>query len=156
MGVNSVLCSAMRHLIGPSAMILAMAMPAHAWQAGTEGVLCTLTHAQDDVDVRLTFDPAVPLYTITLTSPEPWPIAPDFVIVFDGPQPNIIATDRHVLSPDRRSLTVSDRGFGNVLDGLQFNQTATGISGAAARAVSLADAAPEVAAFRACLGAPSA
>jgi len=133
-----------------------LARPALGWEAGVEGGLCTLGHEDASGDVRLTFDPAVPHYTITLTTPDPWPVAPSFAMVFDGPRPNIIRTDRHVLSPDRRALSVTDRGFGNVLDGLQFNGTATGISGPAAVTLSLEGAAPEVAAFRACTTAPTA
>jgi hypothetical protein len=51
---------------------------------------------------------------------------------------------------------VSDRGFGNVLNGLAGNRTATGFSGAASVTVSLEGAAAEVAAFEACGAAPSA
>ncbi len=120
-----------------------------------DGALCTLTHVEDDLAMRLTFDPSVPLYTITVSGPEPWPVAPEFGIRFDGPQPNTIRTDRHVLSPDLQRLSVSDRGFGNVLDGLQFNDTATAFSGEATVTVSLTGAAPEVEAFRACGLTPS-
>lgn len=67
-----------------------------------------------------------------------------------------IGTDRHVLSPDGRSLTVTDTGFGNVLDGLAFNTTATALSGAEALPFDLAGAGPAVEAFRSCGVAPSA
>lgn len=133
-----------------------IASPAVAWEAGVEGAICTLTHAEAGTQVRLTSDPSVPLYTITFSGPDQWPVADRFSIRFDGAQTNTITTDRHVLSDNRRSLSVSDRGFGNVLDGLQFNDRATGISGEAALAVSLDGAAPEVAAFRACGTVPSA
>lgn len=131
------------------------ALPAAAWEAGVDGALCTLSHTEADITVRLTYDPGVPLYTISLTAPEPWPLAPSFAMRFEGEQPNVITTDRHVLSPDRRTLSVSDRGFGNVLDGLAGNETATGISGLGAISVGLEGAAPEVAAFRACWQTPS-
>lgn len=142
--------------IAAVALFATMAAPARAWEAGVDGGLCTLTHSEGDISVRLTFDPSVPLYTITLTASDPWPVAPEFAMQFDGAQPLTIRTDQHVLSPDRRSLSVSDRGFGNVLDGLQFNATAQGLSGPASVAVSLDGAAPEVAAFRACGQVPTA
>lgn len=95
-----------------------------AWQAGGDGRVCTLAHREDGVDVILTYDAAGPLYTITVTQPEPWPPAPLFSMIFDGAAPFTITTDRHVLSNGDRSLTVTDRGFGNVLRGLAENTTA--------------------------------
>lgn len=144
----------MRYVLATIA--LCTALPATAWEAGTDGPLCTLTHSAPDATVRLTYDPSVPLYTITMTGDAPWPVAAIFGMTFDGPRPNTIQTDRHVLSPDRSALSVSDRGFGNVLDGLQYNDTATGFSGGARVTVSLDGAAEPVAAFRACLIAPTA
>lgn len=129
--------------------------PLLAWEAGAEGRICTLTHSEDGIAVRLTHDPSGPLYTITLTAPEPWPVSGLFGIRFDGAAPNVITTDRHVLSPDRRSLSVADRGFGNVLDGLASNRSATGYTGGAAITVGLDGAAAEVAAFEACASAPA-
>jgi len=132
------------------------ASPAPAWQAGREGAVCTLTHTDPDAgEVRLTHDPAGPLYTITVTRTEPWPEAPIFGIAFGGGAELTITTDRHVLSEDARALTVTDRGFGNVLTGLARNETATIFTGPAALTVSLVGAAPEVADFAACEVAPS-
>ncbi len=139
-----------------TAVVILCSTAAHGWEAGVEDGLCTLTHVEANVAVRLTYDPSVPLYTITLTMAEPWNVAPEFGIRFDGARPNTIRTDRHVLSPDRQSLSVSDRGFGNVLDGLQFNEVAEGFSGEDAVAVSLDGAAPEVEAFRTCGQVPTA
>jgi hypothetical protein len=51
---------------------------------------------------------------------------------------------------------VSDRGFGNVLDGLEFNQVALAATGDRVVSIDLDGAAPEVAAFRACITTPSA
>ncbi|MGI3186214.1 hypothetical protein [Nioella aestuarii] len=133
-----------------------LATPAHAWQSGYEGHLCTLTHSEPAVEVRLTFDPAGPLYTITVTAPEPWPEAPYFGIRFAGAEPNTITTSRHQLDTTGRSLTVTDRGFSNVLDGLEFNETASAFAGLSAVDIDLDGAAPEVQAFRACTTAPSA
>ncbi len=138
-----------------TAALILFASPTLAWEAGVDGNLCTLTHAEEGANVRLTYNPSVPLYTITVTAPEPWPVETRFGMAFYGAQPNTILTDRHVLSPDRLSLSVSDRGFGNVLDGLQFNEAATGFTGVAVVAMSLEGAAPEVEAFRACGQVPS-
>ncbi len=138
-----------------AAALVAIPSMAWAWDVQVDGPLCILTHSEGDVAVRLTFDPAVPLYTITLTGPDPWPVAGSFGILFSGEAPNTITTDRHVLSPDRQSLSVSDRGFGNVLNGLARNETATGFSGEAALSVSLDGAAPAVEAFRNCGATPT-
>lgn len=126
-----------------------LASPAAAWEF-TPSPVCTLTYSDASVDVVVTFDPAIPEYSITLTTPRPWPQADQFGLTFAGPRGLSIGTDRHVLSDDRFSLTVTDTGFGNVLDGLQFNEQAIGASGDAQVTVDLTDAAPAVAAFRAC------
>lgn len=44
---------------------------------------------------------------------------------------------------------MTDRGFGNVLDGLEFNETATALLGDQAVVLSLEGAAPAVQSFRA-------
>ncbi len=75
---------------------------------------------------------------------------------FDGPRALAIGTDRHRLSGDGKSLTVTDLGFGNVLDGFQFNATATAIAAGTEVPFDLTDAAPAVREFRACGVAPSA
>jgi hypothetical protein len=61
-----------------------------------------------------------------------------------------ISTQRQVISGDRASVTVKDSGFGNVLDGLEFNNTATAILGNEAVTFGLENAGPAVRAFRAC------
>ena len=134
---------------------LALATPAAAWQAGTDGALCTLTHAEAGLDIRLTHDPGPPLWTITLTAPAPWPEAGIFSIAFLGGAEITISTDRQTLSPDGLSLTVTDRGFGNVLAGLSGNTTALFRLGDTEYSASLAGAAPEVAAFEACGASPA-
>lgn len=129
--------------------------PANAWTF-TPGTICQLDHQEADLSVRLTYDPAAPLYTISITQSAPLPKAPTFAIRFDGPQPIQIATDRHSYSADGTTLTVADQGFGNVLNGLQFNDTMTALSGSNAFTLSLKGAAAPTAAFRACEGpAPS-
>ncbi len=132
-----------------------MTTSAFAWEAGTDGHICTLSH-RGDTQVHLTYDPNIPEYAITLTSEAGWPIAPVLGIRFDGPAMNYITTDRHELSADGYALSVRDRGFGNVLDGLQYNLRLIAMTGSTARIVELEGAAPAVADFRTCTEAPSA
>ncbi len=134
--------------------LLVVSTPATAWEAGRMGAICTLEHSEDGSDIRLTYDPTGPLYTITWTIDGTWPPG-TFVITFDGAQPNTITTDRQVISDDGQSVSVADRGFGNVLDGLRDNETATAVSGDVSADVSLDGAASEVEAFLACEAMPS-
>lgn len=134
-------------------LLLVAAAPALAWEFRA-GETCELTHDGAAASVRVSYDPRLPLYAITVTRPVPWPEGPIFGIDFIGPRGLIISTGRHVLSEDGRALTVTDSGFGNVLDGLQFNDTAIALSGGASVAISLDGAAPAVEAFRACIAAP--
>ena len=90
---------------------------------------------------------AVP-YAIDLTRNEGWQEGPVFAIRFDGPGRRTIATDRHELNGN--TLTVTDTGFGNVLDGIAFNFMATAVIGETMLFVQLAGAAPEVERFKAC------
>ena len=137
----------MRSLIA----LLLLAAPATAWEF-TPSPVCTLSHAEQSGAVTVTYDPTVAQpYSIAITRSEStWPAAPVFGIRFDGPRGLTISTDRHRLSDAQSTLTVSDRGFGNVLDGLEFNRTATALTGEAEVTFSLDGAAPEVQAFRAC------
>jgi len=128
---------------------LLMVAPAHAWEF-TPGQPCLLTHETAEARVELTYDPTAPFYTITITRDAPWPEAAQFGMGFAGPQGRQIGTDRHVLSDGNRTLTVTDRGFGNVLDGLQFNQRAYAYTGDTVIGFDLDGAAGPVAAFRAC------
>ncbi len=129
--------------------LLLLTTPAQAWTF-TPGPICRLDHAEANLSVRLTYDPSAPLYTISITRPAPLPTAQTFAIRFDGPAPLQIATDRHAYSDDQRSLTVSDSGFGNVLNGLQFNVSMTALVGEEGLSFSLDGAAEPVAAFRTC------
>lgn len=129
--------------------LIFLASPAAAWDF-TPTPICTLTHQEAAGQVVVTYDASIPEYTITLTRTDPWPEAPFFGMSFVGQRGGSIGTDRHTLSEDGRSLTVKDSGFGNVLDGLEFNDTALGTSGDATLTFSLDGAAPAVAAFRAC------
>lgn len=142
-------------LIIPLLAACLIPLPVFAWEAGTQGPLCTLTHSEPGAEIRLTYDSRGPEYTITLTAPSPWPRQPVFTLRFEGGPGLAISTDRHILSPDGRSLTVIDRGFGNVLRGLAENRQATGLTGPGMLSFSLDGAAPEVAKFEACGTAPS-
>ncbi|WP_298919414.1 hypothetical protein [uncultured Roseobacter sp.] len=128
---------------------LCFATPTSAWEF-TPGLPCLLTHTEPGVFLELTFDPSKPLYTITIKTPDPWPDADVFGLRFSGPAELAIATDQHELGHDNRSVTVADTGFGNVLNGLQFNRIATATLGDRAVSVSLQGAAEPVAAFRQC------
>lgn len=143
------------------ALVLVVALagaagPARAWLAGVEGTVCTLEHTAPDGAVRLTYDPSGPVYSLSIRRAVPWPQAPVFAIRFDGARSLTISTRRHVLSDADRALSVLDRGFGNVLDGLEFNAVASAIAGDTVVTLDLTGAAPEVAAFRACSTMPTA
>lgn len=132
-----------------------LAVPAHGWEA-TSGAICTLTHALPQAEVRLTYDPGGPVYAITLTRRDvTWAQGPVFAIRFEGPRSLTISTARHALSDADAALTVTDTGFGNVLDGLQFNDTATALIADQALTIPLAGAAGPLAKFRACAAAPT-
>ncbi|WP_415404441.1 hypothetical protein [Tateyamaria sp. SN3-11] len=125
--------------------------PAHAWEFSAAPI-CTLTHTENGAEVTVTYDHATRLYAIALTTADGWPAAPTFSMRFDGANPNTISTPRHEISGT--TLTVTDTGFGNVLDGLQYNQTATAFTNTAAITLSLDGAAQPVEQFRACTTAP--
>lgn len=136
--------------------LLILATPAVAWDF-TPVPVCTLSHVTGTESLTVTFDPSQPEpYAIAVTRDAPWPDAPEFAIRFDGARGLTISTNRQSLSDEGRTLTVTDRGFGNVLDGLEFNTTATARSGEADVSFPLGGAAEKVRAFRACTEAPSA
>lgn len=127
-------------------------LPARAWDFAPTPV-CTLTQDAFGLSVRVTFDPATALYGLTLARPQGWPDGPVFALRFDGAAPLTISTDRHTI--DGAVLSVTDRGFGNVLAGLEGNHTATAILGDVTAAIDLRGAAGPVAAFRACPAVPA-
>lgn len=135
--------------------LLLLAAPAQAWDF-TPIPVCTIAEDTPDLSIRVTYDPtqAQP-YAIALTRPEPWPATETFGLRFDGPAAMSIGTGRHQLSNEGRTLTVTDTGFGNVLDGLALNRTATALAGDMALPVDLTGARPAVDAFRACGVVPS-
>ncbi|MEM9575868.1 MAG: hypothetical protein AAF999_02515 [Pseudomonadota bacterium] len=128
---------------------------AQAWDF-TPGLPCVLRHKSGQAEIELTYDPTKPLYAVTVRREAPWSDHPVFAMRFDGAASLGISTDRHTLSRDGRSLTVEDTGFGNVLNGLQFNDTVTAILGDDTVQFSLAGAADPVADFRLCRAEPGA
>lgn len=125
-------------------LLTLLAGPALAWEFSPTPI-CTLRSA-GPVDAKITFDGA--LYALHLTRAGGWPDAPVFAIRFNGEVPLTITTTRHVI--DGITLTVTDRGFGNVLNGLQYNQTATALIGGLSVPLDLTGAAAPVEQFRAC------
>jgi hypothetical protein len=135
---------------------LLLTAPTQAWEFFPSPV-CTIAEDTPDLSIRVTYDPTQPQpYAISLTRLDPWPATGTFGLSFDGPAAMTIGTGRHQLSPDGRTLTVTDTGFDNVLDGLAFNGTATAVAGDIRLPFDLAGARPAVEAFRACGVVPSA
>lgn len=126
-----------------------LAAPAQAWTF-TPGLPCVLSHETETTEIKLTYDPTKPLYTITLRRAQSFDPAQVFSMQFQGAMPIGISTDRHQLSGDGRSVTVTDSGFGNVLNGMQFNFAVTATLGTQRIDIPLIGAAEPVAAFRAC------
>lgn len=123
---------------------------AMAWEF-TPVPICTLFHQGTDMAVMVTYDPVDGDYAIHLSREDGWPEAGLFTMRFEGPRGLTISTSAHMIEPeDTRTLTVRDRGFGNVLNGLNFNQRAVAVLGDLEVAVSLDGAAPAVEEFRAC------
>ena len=130
-------------------LLALLPLQAQAWTF-TPGLICRLTHETPQARIELTYDPAAPLYSITVTTQNPLPRSQVVSMTFVGPSGRTISTDRHTYSPDGRSGTAQDTGFGNVLDGLQFNQTAQAIIGGTTLTFALEGAAEPTAKFRAC------
>lgn len=131
-------------------LIFLFASPASAWEFFPTPV-CTLTETNDAGTMTVTFDARIPEYTITITLADAkWPNVPSFAMAFAGNRPIGIQTDRHLLSTDGRSLTVKDTGFGNVLNGLEFNMRAYATAGSKTVGFDLGNIGPEISAFRNC------
>lgn len=135
------------------AFLILWATPATAWEF-TAGLPCVLNHVSPQAEIELTYDPTKPLYSVTVRRTQAWPGAPVFAMRFDGPAALTISTDRHTLSGDGRSVTVVDRGFGNVLNGLQFNDQVAALLGDTEVRFSLEGSAGPVAKFRVCRAEP--
>ncbi len=126
------------------------AFPAAAWEF-SPAPICTLTETTAEGTLTITYDASLPEYTITITLPDAtWPAAPGFAMGFAGDRPISIQTDRHMRSADGRSLRVKDTGFGNVLNGLEFNMRAYATSGDTTVGFTLTDIGPAIRDFRNC------
>lgn len=128
-------------------LLICLAAPAHAWEFSADP-LCTIRDAQKGVTTEVIYDPRNGHYSLTMTDSAGWGEATIFGIRFDGARSFTIQTDRQRIEGNR--LTVSDTGFGNVLDGLEFSTTATPFL-SRERPLSLVGAAEAVRAFRACV-----
>ena len=126
--------------------------PAAAWEFSATPI-CTLYHPTEKGDVTVTYDPAREEYAIALRFVLPdltWPQADTFSVDFIGEKSIRIATDRQQVSADGTTITATDTGFDNVLDGLQYNAIAEARSGNASMVISLSGAPEPVATFRSC------
>lgn len=131
-------------------LLCLLATPVSAWEFSATPI-CTLTHTASAGDVTVTYDPITEDYAIALRlRSSTWPDSPTFGMTFLGSDPRQIGTSRHELSEDRTVLTVRDRGFGNVLDGLEFNSVAVAQAGDLGFEFQLLGAADPVAQFREC------
>ena len=130
-------------------LFLLLPLQAQAWTF-TPGLICRLSHETPDARIELTFDPSAPLYSVTISRDAALPRVEPFVMRFIGSAGRVISTNRHSFTADATAVTAQDSGFGNVLDGLQFNDTAEAILGTTTLHFSLDGAAEPTAAFRAC------
>lgn len=134
------LCLALLTLFTPTTLA--------AWDFSPTPV-CTLRQSDPGLEVTLTYDPRqAQAYTIFITRAAGWPVGDVFSVTFDGPRGLTISTRDHKI--DAGTLSVSDRGFDNVLNGLEYNLTATARLGPITVQTSLTGAAPAVRAFRDC------
>ena len=135
-------------------LLLALLPICHTGQANawtfTPGLICRLTHETQTATIELTYDPSGPLYSLTVSRTDPLPNVEPFIMRFNGPAGRVISTNNHSFNADQTAVTAQDKGFGNVLDGLQFNDTAEAILGTTTLTFPLQGAAEPVAAFRAC------
>ncbi|MEL6640782.1 MAG: hypothetical protein AAFP98_05650 [Pseudomonadota bacterium] len=136
-----------------SALFLCAATPAWPWTF-EETEVCTISYDDGATAVTVVFDPRSKLYAIKLSRAAGWADAPVFQLRFDGGMPFTIGTDRHAVSDDRRTLSVTDTGFGNVLKGIAANTQMTALNGVQAISVSTEGAADPIAAFQGCPNTP--
>ncbi|MDG1117715.1 MAG: excinuclease ABC subunit B [Flavimaricola sp.] len=127
-----------------------LACPAAAWEY-TPVPICTLSQTTEAAEVTVTYDPALPEYAITITLLDgTWPDGPVFTLAFEGGTPLTIQTDRHALSDGDKSVTVRDRGFGNVLNGMEFSGIAVALLGDAVLPIPLTGIKGPMQSFRNC------
>ena len=137
----------------PCLAALGLSAPAAAaWEFSADPI-CTLRHDTGAARIEITYDPAGPLYTLTLTrAADAWAESPTFGMAFTGGPDLRIGTSRHQISG--QALIVQDTGFGNVLDGLEFNTEALAFTDTQSVSLPLNDAAPAVRQFRDCPATP--
>lgn len=129
---------------------LFLASPATAWEFSPVPI-CTLCQTTQAVEVTVTYDASLPEYAIRITLTDgTWPESPIFALAFEGGIPLTIQTDRHVLSDGDKSVTVRDRGFGNVLNGMEFNGIAIALLGDKALPIPLTGIKGPMQSFRNC------
>ena len=129
-------------------LFLLFPIPALAWEFAPDPI-CTLFHQSPSAQITVTFDPEPSQYQLAITlDARNWDPAPSFGMSFEGGQALTIGTDRQLI--EGNTLSVADSGFGNVLNGLQFNQKVTAFTPDLAVVFSLAGAAEPVKQFRAC------
>lgn len=121
---------------------------ANAWEFSATP-LCTVLHEAAEMTLEMTYDPGLSEYALNLTrTNSDWPAGPVFALRFEGPAGLTISTSSHSITGNQ--LTVKDSGFGNVLNGLQYNIRAVALIAGSETAISLQGAAPAVEAFREC------
>ena len=133
-------------------LLFLMNTPLHAWQFAIDPI-CTLSHDEPGTEVVVTYDPSSGLYAIAITTEQGWPTPTHFSIRFDGDFPLTISTTRQIVVD--QTLSVTDTGFGNVLNGIAANQTATAFTDTAAVEFDLSGSAEPVAEFNACVASPT-
>src|SRR6185295_6143722 len=88
-------------MLRAAAILICTAAPAFAWEARVSGDVCELTNEDKAAQVRLTYDPAIPEYSISIASGRGWSPSPTFAIRFEGPRGLTISTQQQVISGDR-------------------------------------------------------
>jgi hypothetical protein len=126
--------------------LLLAPLPARAWEFSPLPI-CTIRHEATSGEVAVTFDPATGIYAIDWRRAGGWPAGAAFSITFEG-SGTTISTARHAVAGD--TVRVEDRGFGNVLAGLEAGGRSLARLGGAEATIGLDGAAEAVAAFRAC------
>lgn len=116
-----------------AALLLAVSTPVSAWEFEplSKGKWrCALTHEAQGATWQVLYDPRAPEYALEITLDDAtWPSAPAFFLEFTGGAAARLSTNRQSISQDRRTLTVTDSGFSNVLSGLGANTAASAVFG---------------------------
>ena len=129
-------------------MLILAPVQAFAWEFSPVPV-CTLSHETDEAELVITHYPAVPEYRLEIElAGATWATSATFGMAFQGGAELTIGTDRHRM--DGQTLSVADRGFRNVLDGLEFNSVATAFTERQAISFSFSGAQRPVKDFRDC------